>query len=291
MSSTICSVEVCPRVVGTKGYCQAHYDWSRVNGWEVPVHAIGRFPPKIKLPCSVAACGLIAYGRGYCQQHATWSRMNGGAVPAHVIAPKLRPGEKRACSVAACGLIAHGRGYCRQHGRWSRMNGGAVPAYAIRRSPALARPQGKVWSLEEISAHASPYDRGRIWVYAKLLPRGFFYGEEWEVEASLEDRGPCRLWPVTDRNGYAAIIQTSRGRHSAYRAVAELVHGLLEEGYEVDHLCERRSCVEPRHLELVPSSENRRRAALSRERRGVLSQHPEAVRRREDRERQALLPG
>ena len=286
MSSTICSVEACDRVVESKGYCKSHANWSRENGGAVPAHAIGRIPLKPKLPCSVAACDRAVHGKGYCSQHARWSQDNGGAVPEHPIALHGQPGKKGACSVEVCSLTVEAKGYCAPHARWSRYHGGEVPVHAIRRLPARGRG-GKAWSLEDILARTSPYDRGPIWVPAKLPPRGFFDEEEWEVEALLEDRGPCAVWPVTNRTGYAGVIETSRGPRPAYRAVAELAHrGPIKEGYEVDHLCERRSCVEPRHLELVPSSENRRRAAESRRRRGVLSQHPAAVR---SRKRQALL--
>ena len=295
MSSKICSVAACDRVVESKGYCKSHANWSRENGGAVPAHAIGRIPLKPKLPCSVEVCDRMAESKGYCLQHAAWSRNNGGAVPEYAIRSILRPGEKRDCSVEVCDRMAESPlrnwSWCKAHADWSRNHPGEVPIHAIR---LTGRPQGKVWSLEEILAHASPYDRGQMWVYAKLLPVGFFDEPKWADEAFLEDCKPCLAWPVTPgRRGYAGNIETSRGRHSAYRAVAELAHRgpIPEWADEVDHICELRSCVEPSHLELVPSSENRRRAALSRERRGVLSQHPEAVRRREDRERQALLPG
>jgi hypothetical protein len=48
-------------------------------------------------------------------------------------------------------------------------------------------------------------------------------------------------------------------RITAHRAAYRLFVGPIPDGYEVDHLCQNRGCVNPDHLEAVPLKENRRR--------------------------------
>jgi hypothetical protein len=53
-----------------------------------------------------------------------------------------------------------------------------------------------------------------------------------------------------DENGYARISCQGKNRIGS-DAVYEMVHGTLPEGYEVDHICHIRRCVEPTHLRLL----------------------------------------
>lgn len=67
----------------------------------------------------------------------------------------------------------------------------------------------------------------------------------------------CWIWlAAPGANGYARLDGTS-----AHRVYYEKFVGAIPEGYEVDHLCERRNCVNPEHLEAVTKSENNRRRA------------------------------
>lgn len=66
----------------------------------------------------------------------------------------------------------------------------------------------------------------------------------------------CWLWTGRkDRNGYGV---TKSGR-MAHRVVYESEAGPIVRGLEPDHLCRRRPCVAPHHLELVSRSEQERR--------------------------------
>lgn len=76
-----------------------------------------------------------------------------------------------------------------------------------------------------------------------------------KVDAS----GDCWEWT-------AATTDTGYGRFSlggrtvaAHRAGVELLVGPIPTGLEIDHLCRKRSCVNPDHLALVTHAENLRR--------------------------------
>lgn len=66
----------------------------------------------------------------------------------------------------------------------------------------------------------------------------------------------CWIWQGRrDREGYAR----TRDRQLAHVAVYESEVGPVPEGRELDHLCRRRLCVSPHHLEPVKRRENERR--------------------------------
>src|SRR6478735_729217 len=71
-------------------------------------------------------------------------------------------------------------------------------------------------------------------------------------------------WPIrTHRaDGYAkfgAGNAFGTGEVYTHRIVYRLVWGKIRKGYEGDHVCRTRNCVNPLHLEAVPIAENRRR--------------------------------
>lgn len=70
---------------------------------------------------------------------------------------------------------------------------------------------------------------------------------------------PCRLWNgVLDRDGYGRAAFKGR-RIQAHKFIWEHYRGIIPEGFELDHLCRTRSCVEMTHLELVTKSVNLQR--------------------------------
>lgn len=79
----------------------------------------------------------------------------------------------------------------------------------------------------------------------------------------VQDRGwitMCHIWTGgKSGNGYGrcryqGIMQP------AHRAFFVRTGGVVPEGYELDHLCEVRLCVNPTHLEPVTPTENKRRS-------------------------------
>jgi hypothetical protein len=79
-----------------------------------------------------------------------------------------------------------------------------------------------------------------------------------------EDRGhatPCWIWQRALHSGGYAVIR--------YAGELLYVHRLMcaaeiPEGYQVDHLCRQRACVNPSHLEVVTPGVNSRRGAKAR---------------------------
>jgi hypothetical protein len=67
---------------------------------------------------------------------------------------------------------------------------------------------------------------------------------------------PCWIGDIyRDRRGYAVL--THRGwPHRVHRLTYEALVGEIPEGLVIDHLCRVRECVNPDHLEVVPSRVN-----------------------------------
>lgn len=67
--------------------------------------------------------------------------------------------------------------------------------------------------------------------------------------------GDCWEWlgRINDQ-GYGVVshrLLSGNKAIKAHRAVWTLEHGEVPEGFQLDHLCRRRSCVNPKHLDVV----------------------------------------
>jgi hypothetical protein len=71
-------------------------------------------------------------------------------------------------------------------------------------------------------------------------------------------QGECQLFTGGLLQGYGILynFQGTGKRKKAHVAAWEAINGPVPSGYVLDHLCRRRSCTNPDHLELVTSTEN-----------------------------------
>ncbi|PSJ29819.1 HNH endonuclease [Streptosporangium nondiastaticum] len=73
----------------------------------------------------------------------------------------------------------------------------------------------------------------------------------------------CWTWTGSVKpNGYGQFRVGKRVR-TAHRVAYELAHGEIPDGLVIDHLCRRRDCVRPDHLEAVTQRINVRRGISS----------------------------
>jgi hypothetical protein len=74
-----------------------------------------------------------------------------------------------------------------------------------------------------------------------------------------EPNSGCELWFGSLSNtGYGLLKHVGPEKRTvlAHRASYEVAVGPIPDGYEIDHLCRVRSCINPRHLEAVPHRVN-----------------------------------
>lgn len=103
---------------------------------------------------------------------------------------------------------------------------------------------------EQFNTH-SP-NRNKASVFSRLMTR-------------IDVRGPSECWPWTGglrSNGYGTFGVKRAGKWTqttAHRAFYVERFGEIPGGWEVDHKCRNRACMNPSHLEAVSVQENRKR--------------------------------
>lgn len=76
------------------------------------------------------------------------------------------------------------------------------------------------------------------------------------MEIHTEITDGCWLWTGwISPTGYGSLKVRKKNVY-AHRLAYELAHGPIPAGYQIDHLCRVRNCVNPSHLEAVTQREN-----------------------------------
>lgn len=112
---------------------------------------------------------------------------------------------------------------------------------------------------------------GRVWSTGKSHRCGYtgVVLDAYHANVISLPNGLCWLWRgARNHKGYG-IVATVRSDGTkttvaAHRVSYLMYIGEIPAGYEVDHLCRVRLCVNPLHLELVTPDENKRRAWVHR---------------------------
>lgn len=79
------------------------------------------------------------------------------------------------------------------------------------------------------------------------------------ARVAIDSETGCWLWQRSlDRDGYGSARKSPVGKRAHRQAFAAFV-GPIAEGFQLDHLCRVRHCVNPAHLEPVTLVENVRR--------------------------------
>ena len=73
-----------------------------------------------------------------------------------------------------------------------------------------------------------------------------------------EDTG-CMNWTGGKNWGGYGQFGVRGKTHKAHRLAHRRFIGRIPDGYQIDHLCRNKSCVNPTHLEAVTQAENMRR--------------------------------
>ena len=86
------------------------------------------------------------------------------------------------------------------------------------------------------------------------------YPERFWPKVDKDGPGGCWLWTASIKPQGYGEMRVDGVNCYAHRISYEHHKGPIPEGYQIDHLCRVRHCVNPDHLEAVTQAENIRRA-------------------------------
>jgi hypothetical protein len=173
--------------------------------------------------CSIEDCPRPSKARGWCAAHYKSWRVHGDPMAGR----KLTPKPWGACAFEGCPEPHLSRGWCGAHYQRWRTHGD--PAVGGRPVVSVVDRFNSNWTLGDLPALAGP-------------------------------DGPCWIWTgCVSPTGYGTMqVPGRKGPKGAHRVSYELHKGPIPEGLHVHHICFRRNCVNPDHLEALTLGDNTR---------------------------------
>ncbi len=167
-------------------------------------------------------------------------------MPAKNVPPKL-------CSVKGCENTYDAKGFCGMHYMRFRRYGDP-----LRETPPFLNPRCSIEGCLKpalarhwCSAHYKRWqDHGN-----PIGGEPAFHSAEERFWASVLKTDSCWEWQGSLSEGYGSF-RFRRQYFKVHRFAYELLLGPIRVGFEIDHLCRNRRCVNPAHLELVNHREN-----------------------------------
>jgi hypothetical protein len=95
-----------------------------------------------------------------------------------------------------------------------------------------------------------------------MTPEDRKFRKKFWSRVDVRDPAECWFWTGPLRNGYGYIRDISGRQRQAHAVTYEWALGPIPPGLEPDHLCRKRACVNPLHLEAVTRQENMRRSPI-----------------------------
>lgn len=118
------------------------------------------------------------------------------------------------------------------------------------RLPGCVQPKGRAFGI--CNAHYLRQTRG----YDMTKPvRDVNATDEERFWGKVDKSGDCWLWSAATTAGYG-VFRLNGKNIVAHRVSYMWENGPIPDGYEVDHMCFNRSCVNPAHLRLLSHLEN-----------------------------------
>ena len=176
-------------------------------------------------------------GATECARDATNARAHG---------TKEVPSMQRQCSIPDCSRPHQARGFCHAHYNQRRGKSWHVALCTIK---GCTR-QG--WARGWCGTH---YQRWRVSGNPLAFKRHLSAEEKFWLR--VERTETCWNWTGSRSRGYGAFTPVIRGRRvSVHRWAYEYFVGPIPGGWQIDHLCRVRHCVNPDHLEVVTQRTN-----------------------------------